>query len=103
MPWQLVVAGDGQARDAVMQAFTWALPDRVRFLGLVQPEVMPALYAACDLLVWPAVNEAFGMVLLEAQGAGLPVVAGRSRSEEHTSELQSLMRNSSAGFGLKKK
>src|SRR3546814_1400194 len=76
MPWQLVVAGDGQARDAVMQAFTWALPDRVRFLGLVQPEVMPALYAACDLLVWPAVNEAFGMVLLEAQGAGLPVVAG---------------------------
>src|SRR3546814_1778777 len=82
MPWQLVVAGDGQARDAVMQAFTWALPDRVRFLGLVQPEVMPALYAACDLLVWPAVNEAF-------------------RSEEHTSELQSLMRISYAVFCLK--
>src|SRR3546814_3132087 len=51
IPWQLVVAGDGQARDAVMQAFAWALPERVRFLGLVQPEVMPALYAACDVLV----------------------------------------------------
>src|SRR3546814_17999674 len=61
-----------------MQAFAWALPERVRFLGLVQPEVMPALYAACDVLVWPAVNEAFGMVLLEAQAAGIPVVAGRS-------------------------
>src|SRR3546814_3848108 len=117
IPWQLVVAGDGQARDAVMQAFAWALPERVRFLGLVQPEVMPALYAACDVLVWPAVNEAFGMVLLEAQAAGIPVVAGRSpgvenvvaegvtgyRSEEHTSELQSLMRISYAVFCLKKK
>src|SRR3546814_3824926 len=30
IPWQLVVAGDGQARDAVMQAFAWALPERDR-------------------------------------------------------------------------
>jgi glycosyltransferase involved in cell wall biosynthesis len=28
--------------------------------------------------VWPAVNEAFGMALLEAQASGLPVVAGAS-------------------------
>jgi glycosyltransferase involved in cell wall biosynthesis len=82
IPWQLVVAGEGKARDAVTQAFAWALPGRVRFLGLVQPEVMPALYAACDLLVWPAVNEAFGMALLEAQAAGLPVVAGRNPGVE---------------------
>jgi glycosyltransferase involved in cell wall biosynthesis len=83
IPWQLVVAGEGQAADAVTQAFAWALPGRVRFLGLVQPEVMPALYAACDLLVWPAVNEAFGMCLLEAQAAGIPVVAGRSPGVEN--------------------
>ena len=82
MPWQLVVAGEGEAYEEVRQAFAWALPERVRFLGLVQPEVMPALYAACDVLVWPAVNEAFGMALLEAQAAGLPVVAGRSPGVE---------------------
>ncbi len=82
MPWQLVVAGEGQAYDDVVQAFAWAMPSRVRFLGLVQPEVMPALYAACDLLVWPAVNEAFGMALLEAQAAGIPVVAGRNPGVE---------------------
>ena len=29
-------------------------------------------------MVWPAVNEAYGMALLEAQAAGLPVVAGRT-------------------------
>jgi glycosyltransferase involved in cell wall biosynthesis len=28
--------------------------------------------------VWPALNEAFGMALLEAQASGLPVVAGDS-------------------------
>src|SRR3546814_4071652 len=33
----------------------------------------------------------------------IPSVGGRSRSEEHTSELQSLMRNSYAVFCLKKK
>lgn len=83
MPWQLVVAGDGEAYEEVRQAFAWAMPERVRFLGLVQPEVMPALYRACDLLVWPAVNEAYGMALLEAQAAGLPVVAGRSPGVEN--------------------
>ena len=32
-----------------------------------------ALYAAADLFVWPAINEAYGMAMLEAQAAGLPV------------------------------
>src|SRR3546814_10114379 len=41
-------------------------------------------------------------VQLAAQG-GEEAVAGRMRSEEHTSELQSLMRNSYAVFCLKKK
>ena len=36
---------------------------------------MPALYAACDLFVWPAYQEALGLTMLEAQAAGLPVVA----------------------------
>ena len=36
------------------------------------------LYASADLYVWPAIGEAWGMALLEAQAAGLPVVVGRS-------------------------
>jgi glycosyltransferase involved in cell wall biosynthesis len=36
-------------------------------------------YAAADLFVWPAVDEPIGMALLEAQAAGLAVVAGGSR------------------------
>ena len=33
---------------------------------------------AADIFVWPAINEAYGMVLLEAAQAGLPSVAGDS-------------------------
>src|SRR5260370_1877805 len=32
--------------------------------------------ASADLCVWPALNEALGMALLEAQASGVPVVAG---------------------------
>ncbi len=73
--WRLRIVGDGVARPEVERAFA-PLGDRVAFHGSAEPDEMPALYAASDLLVWPAVDEAFGMVLLEAQAAGTPVIAG---------------------------
>ena len=54
------------------------LGTRVRFAGAVPHEALPALYADADLYLWPAIDEAFGMAFLEAQAAGLPVVAGRT-------------------------
>jgi glycosyltransferase involved in cell wall biosynthesis len=50
---------------------------RVLYLGVLRPASLPAIYAGCDLYVWPGVREAYGMAILEAQGAELPVVAGR--------------------------
>jgi glycosyltransferase involved in cell wall biosynthesis len=76
--WRLLIAGDGPARPEVENAFAWAPPDRVHFLGAWQGPALPALFAASDVLVWPAHNEAYGMALLEAQAAGLPVLAGAS-------------------------
>ena len=71
----LLIAGDGEAKRAVTRAFAGG-PCRAAFLGRVAPQELPPLYAAADLLVWPAINEAFGMALLEAQACGLPVLAG---------------------------
>lgn len=76
-PWRLVVAGDGPARGAVEAALA-PLGRRVRFLGLLDGPALQAAYAAADLCVWPAIGEAYGMALLEAQAAGVPVVAGRT-------------------------
>ena len=76
-PWCLIVVGDGPARAEVEAAFSGLPADRVRLIGTVNAEALPPLYRAADIFIWPAVNEAFGMAILEAQAAGLPVVAGR--------------------------
>ena len=52
------------------------MPRQVTFAGGLAAEAMPAVFAAADIYVWPAVNEAYGMAILEAQAAGVPVVAG---------------------------
>ena len=76
-PWSLLVVGDGPAREQVRTALA-PMGDRVVFAGALDETLLRPLYAATDLYVWPAVNEAFGMAILEAQATGLPVVAGAS-------------------------
>jgi glycosyltransferase involved in cell wall biosynthesis len=75
LPWQLVVAGDGFARAEVEALFD----KRARFLGSLRQRRIAQMLAASDLSAWPAVNEAYGMALLEAQAAGVPVVSCRTR------------------------
>ncbi len=77
-PWQLIAVGDGPARQRVERSFAWAGAERARFTGLLGAQELAPLYGASDVFVWPAVNESFGMAILEAQAAGLPVVAGNS-------------------------
>jgi glycosyltransferase involved in cell wall biosynthesis len=77
LDWSLDIIGDGAARVAVEAALT-PLGSRVRWLGALDPQATLERLAAADLCVWPAVNEAFGMALLEAQACGLPVIAGAS-------------------------
>ena len=52
-----------------------AFGDRVFFAGELPPDALPAVYAQTDLFVWPGVNEAYGLVYLEAQAMGAPVLA----------------------------
>ena len=75
-PWTLEIVGDGPARAKIESLMAPLGPDRVWFLGQRPAEDMPALLARSDMFVWPAVNEAYGMALLEAQAAGIPVIAG---------------------------
>ena len=77
--WHLLVAGDGTARAAVESTLAAAIPGRAVILGALGLTEIAALNAASDLCVWPAVNEAYGMAMLEAQAAGLPVVSCAAR------------------------
>lgn len=51
-----------------------ALPG-VRYLGQVPRAEMPRLYGECDVFVLPSLFEGFGLVVLEALAAGLPVIS----------------------------
>jgi glycosyltransferase-like protein len=46
----------------------------VALLGTVPEEEMAAWYHAADVFAFPSVNEGFGLAVLEAMAAGLPVV-----------------------------
>ncbi|MFK7877363.1 MAG: glycosyltransferase [Paracoccaceae bacterium] len=72
--WHLTIAGDGPARpkvEKIMRPFG----DQIKFMGLLGPEQMTQAYANARVFLWPGVNEAIGMVYLEAQAHGVPVVA----------------------------
>ncbi|MDQ6434732.1 glycosyltransferase family 4 protein [Mesorhizobium sp. LHD-90] len=75
LPWRLAIVGDGPCRDEVREMFSAIDPARLEWLGEKQPEEVPAILAASDIYVWPGFGEAFGLAYLEAQAAGLPVVA----------------------------
>jgi D-inositol-3-phosphate glycosyltransferase len=56
-------------------AASLGLSDRVRFVPPVSRETVADYYRAADLTVVPSYNESFGLVALESQACGTPVVA----------------------------
>ncbi|WGI22243.1 glycosyltransferase [Amylibacter sp. IMCC11727] len=72
--WTLAIVGDGTAEDAVRALFA-PFGNKVSFLGKLPAEGVAQQMQKANVFVWPGVNEAFGMVYLEAQANGIPVVA----------------------------
>ncbi len=74
-PWHLTIVGDGPARDDVRGQFESLPKDRLSWVGRLNAEGVRSALARASIFVWPGLREAFGMVYLEAQAMGLPVVA----------------------------
>ena len=72
--WQLCIVGDGAARAEVRALFE-PFGERVRFAGQLDRDALNIEYRRSKVFVWPGVNEAFGMVYLEAQAAGVAALA----------------------------
>ncbi len=72
---QLAFIGDGPEREALEDAVAERhLSRRVRFVGMVPYEEMPAQLAARDLWVTGSTTEVDPLTVIEALAAGLPVV-----------------------------
>lgn len=75
-PLRLVIAGDGPERSALeARAAELGISERTVFLGAVERDALPDLYASADAFVFPSVTETQGLVLAEALAAGTLVIA----------------------------
>lgn len=71
----LIIAGDGECRKELTEKADQLLHNKVRFLGKIPRQELYRYYNAADIFMFPGVDESLGMVYLEAQSCGLPVVA----------------------------
>jgi glycosyltransferase involved in cell wall biosynthesis len=71
----LVFAGDGSLHGELQRrAQQLGIAERVRWLGFVNQSQLPAIYAACDVLVLPSSYEPFGLVVNEAMLCGCSAI-----------------------------
>jgi len=78
-PLLLVIAGAREAEtDEILSLGHQLLPGHVRFFENVPRSNMPSLYQAADVFSLPALNEVFGIVILEALASGLPVACSKT-------------------------
>lgn len=69
------IVGEGQEKDRWLKL---ADPKYVEFLGWVPKENMAELYLGAKAFISCAIDEDFGLAVVEAMAAGVPVVAVRS-------------------------
>jgi glycosyltransferase involved in cell wall biosynthesis len=55
-------------------------PQNVRYLGYVDDEILPSLYSAATIFVYPSVFEGFGLPVLEAMACGTSVLTSDAAS-----------------------
>ena len=71
----LLIVGQGPARAALeAQIASLGLQGRVRLLGALPHEALPALFAAADVMVLPSATEGLANVWVEALASGTPIV-----------------------------
>ena len=80
LPHKLVLAGKRTwfAPRVLDQIRISGLEERIVLTGFVDDDILPALYNAADVFVFPSFYEGFGLPALEAMACGRPVVCSDS-------------------------
>ena len=73
---RLVLAGEGKLMEEAKQlSRSLGIDNAVRFMGNV--DNVPELFSICDVFVLPSLTEGLPVSMLEAEAAGLPIIASR--------------------------
>jgi alpha-1,3-rhamnosyl/mannosyltransferase len=91
----LVVAGmeDPRYKQARRRVNSLNLGDRVRFMGPIKEDDLPALYGGALAFVFPSTYEGFGLPPLEAMACGIPVACSDIPSLRETTGGAALLFN----------
>jgi glycosyltransferase involved in cell wall biosynthesis len=78
----LILAGKlGWGFDPVLEAVASSpIRKRIRHLGYISDESKRVLLGGCELLVYPSLYEGFGLPVLEAMAAGIPLITSNVSS-----------------------
>jgi glycosyltransferase involved in cell wall biosynthesis len=78
--WRLVLAGAfGYGSEAIRDRIERSpARDRISVLGYITPVELGSWYARATIFAFPSLDEGFGMPLLEAMAAGVPIVTSTS-------------------------
>jgi glycosyltransferase involved in cell wall biosynthesis len=91
-PWTLTIVGGGPGRAEVGQLFADFGSERVQWMGERSDADVARALAGAGIYVWPGCGEAYGLAYLEAQAAGLPVVA------QHTAGVPEVVQADLTGY-----
>lgn len=100
----LILGGGPEEADLKRLANDLGLSGRIGFLGMIPYERLPKYLAMCDIFVTASVTEVHPLSVIEAMGAGLPVMGIESVGvgdtvENHVTGL--LAREDQASFAAK--
>ncbi len=74
----LIIVGEGPEKPFLLeQAQKLGILERLEFKGFAEGEALRALYASADAFILPTREDCYGLVLLEAMCASLPVIASK--------------------------
>ncbi|MDO4631539.1 MAG: D-inositol-3-phosphate glycosyltransferase [Corynebacterium sp.] len=79
---QVLICGGVSGAVNTMEKYTslvqqLGVEHRIRFLEPRPPEELVQIYRAADIVAVPSYNESFGLVVIEAQASGTPIIAAR--------------------------